>query len=77
MYNAFLVVRKNYTIVRVYFTLTTTQTRLQSAEGALLEIAIADKRVVGTIFAHAISHPANIINVIFIRPESDDIATNG
>jgi hypothetical protein len=29
------------------------------------------------MFAHAISHPANILNVIFIRPESDDIATNG
>jgi hypothetical protein len=50
---------------------------LQSAEGALLEFAIADKRVVGSIFAYAISHPANILNVIFIRPESDDIATNG
>jgi hypothetical protein len=46
-------------------------------KAALLEFAIADKRIVGTIFAHAISHPVNILNVIFIRPESDDIATNG
>ncbi|MFZ0404225.1 MAG: hypothetical protein WAL79_00230 [Nitrososphaeraceae archaeon] len=43
----------------------------------MLEFAIADKSVVGTIFAHAISLPVNILNVIFIRPESDDIATNG
>ncbi|MGB8448388.1 MAG: hypothetical protein WCE25_01615 [Nitrososphaeraceae archaeon] len=42
-----------------------------------MEFAIADKRVLSTIFADAISHPANILNVIFIRPESDDIATNG
>jgi len=46
-------------------------------KAALLEFAIANIRDVDTIFAHGISHPANILNVVFIRPEIDDIATNG
>ena len=39
-------------------------------------VGICDRWHVGPIFAVAISQPANILNVIFIRPESDDIATN-